>query len=118
MKYASDQLTGLIHAARRRRQLLILLRGVAMFLFSCAAIILLTGWAANRYRYNDAALLSLRMAAVTALLAAVYLALVRPLWKRVSDAWDGSLADFLDEVRDRRLNLRIRMLGGSPGTAS
>ena len=54
MKYASDQLTGLIHAARRRRQLLILLRGVAIFLFLCAAIIFLTGWAANRYRYNDA----------------------------------------------------------------
>ena len=34
-------------------------------------------------------------------------------WRRVSDAWEGSLADFLDEVRDRRQNLRIRMLGGS-----
>ncbi|MGH2969884.1 MAG: DUF6909 family protein [Solirubrobacteraceae bacterium] len=34
-------------------------------------------------------------------------------WNRVSDAWNGTLSDFLDEVRDRRLNLRIRMLGGS-----
>src|SRR2546430_1348711 len=34
-------------------------------------------------------------------------------WSRIRDAWDGSLANFLDEVRDRRLNLRIRMLGGS-----
>ena len=34
-------------------------------------------------------------------------------WNRVRDAWDGSLSDFLDEVHDRRLNLRIRMLGGS-----
>jgi hypothetical protein len=34
-------------------------------------------------------------------------------WIRVRDAWDGTLSDFLDEVHDRRLNLRIRMLGGS-----
>jgi hypothetical protein len=34
-------------------------------------------------------------------------------WRRVSDAWDGSLGAFLDEVRVRRQNLRIRMLGGS-----
>jgi hypothetical protein len=34
-------------------------------------------------------------------------------WIRIREAWDGSLADFLDEVRDRRLDLRIRMLGGS-----
>src|SRR5215207_2799045 len=34
-------------------------------------------------------------------------------WTRIRDAWDGSLSDFLDEVADRRLNLRIRMLGGS-----
>ncbi|HVF27647.1 MAG TPA: DUF4175 family protein, partial [Pyrinomonadaceae bacterium] len=104
MKYASDQLTGLIHAARRRRQLLIALRGVAIFLFACAAIILLTGWAANRYRYNDAALLSLRVGAVVALLAAVYLALVRPLWKRVSDAQLGML------IEERRPDLSHRLV--------
>src|ERR687897_3527360 len=34
-------------------------------------------------------------------------------WSRVRDAWDGSLSDFLDEVSDRRQNLRIRMLSGS-----
>src|SRR5436190_5117192 len=34
-------------------------------------------------------------------------------WIRIKDAWDGSLSDFLDEVSSRRLNLRIRMLGGS-----
>jgi hypothetical protein len=34
-------------------------------------------------------------------------------WRRVRDAWDGSLSDFLDEVSSRRLNLRIRMLSGS-----
>jgi hypothetical protein len=34
-------------------------------------------------------------------------------WVRIRESWDGSLASFLDEVHDRRLNLRIRMLGGS-----
>jgi hypothetical protein len=34
-------------------------------------------------------------------------------WQRIRESWDGSLANFLDEVHTRRLNLRIRMLGGS-----
>jgi len=33
-------------------------------------------------------------------------------WTRIREAW-GDLTSFLDEVRNRRLNLRIRMLGGS-----
>ncbi len=33
-------------------------------------------------------------------------------WIRIREAW-GDLNSFLDEIRDRRLNLRIRMLGGS-----
>ena len=33
-------------------------------------------------------------------------------WIRVREAW-GDLSTFLDEVRGRKLNLRIRMLGGS-----
>jgi len=34
-------------------------------------------------------------------------------WDRVGQAWPGGLAEFLGAVRRRRLNLRIRMLGGS-----
>jgi hypothetical protein len=33
-------------------------------------------------------------------------------WIRIREAW-GDLSSFLDAVRDRKLNLRIRMLGGS-----
>jgi hypothetical protein len=51
-----------------------------------AAILLLTGWAAHRYRYNDTALLALRLGALITFLATAYLAIVRPLWKRISDA--------------------------------
>src|SRR3954454_22901143 len=34
-------------------------------------------------------------------------------WTRVDGAWPGGLTAFVDEVRARKLNLRIRMLGGS-----
>jgi uncharacterized protein DUF6909 len=34
-------------------------------------------------------------------------------WARLGGAWPEGLSGFLDEVRDKRLNLRIRMLGGS-----
>jgi hypothetical protein len=33
-------------------------------------------------------------------------------WIRIREAW-GDLSSFLDEIHERRLNLRIRMLGGS-----
>lgn len=34
-------------------------------------------------------------------------------WLRMCDAWDGDLRSFLEAVAARRLDLRIRMLGGS-----
>jgi hypothetical protein len=34
-------------------------------------------------------------------------------WLRMSEGWPDGLAGFVAEVRERRLNLRIRMLGGS-----
>src|SRR4051795_12958059 len=34
-------------------------------------------------------------------------------WERVREGWPDGLAGFVGEVRERRLNLRIRMLGGS-----
>src|SRR4051794_31744163 len=34
-------------------------------------------------------------------------------WKRVRESWPDGLGGFVSEVRARRLNLRIRMLGGS-----
>jgi hypothetical protein len=34
-------------------------------------------------------------------------------WERMREGWPDGLAGFLSEVRERRLNLRIRMLGGS-----
>jgi hypothetical protein len=47
---------------------------------------LLVGWAAHRYRHSEAALLALRLGAFVVLIATVFLSLVRPLVKRISDA--------------------------------
>jgi hypothetical protein len=34
-------------------------------------------------------------------------------WSRMRDSWPDGLGGFVKEVRDRKLNLRLRMLGGS-----
>ena len=81
-----NNLRNLLKSLRARRKLLLTLRGVAILLSAGASILLLTGWAAHRYRHNESALLGLRVAAVLILLTTAYLALVRPLWKRISDA--------------------------------
>jgi hypothetical protein len=80
-----NNLRDLLQRLRTRRHLLLTLRGVAILLSAGAAILLLTGWAAHRYRYNETALLALRLGALITFLATVYLALVRPLWQRISD---------------------------------
>ena len=76
----------LLRKARSRRQLLLSLRGVAISVGVLAAVLLLTGWGAHRFRYNGAALLVLRAGALLMFLATIYFALLRPLLKRISDA--------------------------------
>jgi hypothetical protein len=34
-------------------------------------------------------------------------------WERIAEAWNADLSAFLDEIRERELDLRIRMLGSS-----
>src|SRR6185503_1511853 len=80
-----NNLHNLLTRLRARRRLLIVLRGVAIILTAGAAILLLTGWAAHRYRHNENALPMLRLGALITFLATAYLALVRPLWKRIAD---------------------------------
>src|SRR5215471_1232011 len=80
-----NNLRNLLRRLRARRQLLLILRGVAIVLSAGAAVLLLTGWAAHRYRHNDNALLWLRLSALVTFLATVYFALIRPLWKRIAD---------------------------------
>jgi hypothetical protein len=82
----NNNLHNLLRRARTRRHLLLTLRGVAICLGAGAAILLLTGWAAHRYSHNETVLLWLRLGALVAFLSTAYLALARPLWKRISDA--------------------------------
>src|SRR6185369_14049209 len=79
-------LRDLLGKARARRRLLLSLRGVAISVGVVAVVLLLTGWAAHRYRYNGSALLVLRAGALLMVLTTVYFALLRPLFKRISDA--------------------------------
>src|SRR5436189_1505229 len=109
-----NNLGNLLRRLRTRRQLLLLLRGVAIVLGAGAAVLLLSGWAAHRYRHNDNALLALRLGALVTLLATVLLALVRPLWKRITDQ---RLARFIEEhnpVAEDRLVTAIECSSASP----
>src|SRR5436190_1071447 len=81
-----NNLRNLLRRLRARRRLLLGLRGLAIVLSAGAAILLLTGWAAHRYRHNDNAILLLRAGALITFFTAIYLALVRPFWKRIADA--------------------------------
>jgi hypothetical protein len=66
--------------------MLLALRGIAVCLGVGALSLLLLGWAAHRYRHSEAALLMLRLGALIVFSTTVYLSLVRPLAKRISDA--------------------------------
>src|SRR6266542_971927 len=98
----NDHLIVVIGAVRKRRNLLIVLRGLAITIAATAALLVITGLAAYRFRFSAAALASLRIFAVLSVTAAVYFALVRPLRRRASDA---QLARLVEEnhpgVEDR-----------------
>ena len=73
---------------------MIALRGAAVCLAVLACVLLVTGWAAYRYKGSEGALLALRVGALVAFVAAAYASLVRPLARRVGDA---RLARFIEE---------------------
>src|SRR4029079_15592483 len=86
MSPETNLLQDLLRRARSRRQLLLSLRVVPIRVGVVAALVLLTGWAAHRYRYNGGALITLRIGALLMVLATIYFALLRPLMRRISDA--------------------------------
>ena len=86
MNHQGNQLSGVISAVRKRRNLLTVLRGLAITIVATAAMLVIAAFAAYRLRFSVAALWSLRIFAVLSVTAAVYFALVRPLRRRVSDA--------------------------------
>ena len=86
MKYEGERLSNLLRDARRRRRLMLVLRGAAVCLGAAAAILLMTGWAAHRFSYSEGALVVLRLGALGAFAVTLYLALARPLVRRIDDA--------------------------------
>ena len=68
MQSEGNNLQRLLRQARTRRQLLLALRGVAICVGVIAAVLLVTGWAAHRYRHSGSALLTLRLGALVTLL--------------------------------------------------
>src|SRR5687768_5832644 len=113
MNPETNLLQDLLRRARSRRQLLLSLRGVAISLGVVAALLLLTGWAAHRYRYNGTALLTLRIGAMLMVLATVYFALLRPLFKRISDARLARLIEEHSPGTEDRLVTAIEYSSGN-----
>jgi hypothetical protein len=98
-----NNLRNLLRRLRARRQLLLILRGAAIVLSAGAAILLLTGWAAHRYRHNDFALLWLRLGAGITFLATAFLAIVLPLWRRITDLRLARLIEERNPIAEDRL---------------
>ena len=109
MNHRSDQLLGVIGAVRKRRNLLIVLRG-AITVAATAAMLVITGLAAYRFRFSAAALVSSRFAALS-VIAAVYFALVRPLRRarRRSPAWPKRNIQALKTVSSARSSFQAKM---------
>jgi hypothetical protein len=103
MQSAGNKLQVLLRRARTRRQLLLALRGVAICFCVTAAMLLVTGWAAHRYRHSGGALLTLRLGTLVILATTAYFALVRPLIKRISDARLARLIEERTPGTDDRL---------------
>jgi hypothetical protein len=113
MNPETNLLHDLLRRARSRRQLLLTLRGVAISVGVVAGLLLLTGWAAHRYRYNGAALMTLRIGALLMVLATIYFALIRPLFKRISDAKLARLIEEHSPGADDRLVTAVEYSNGN-----
>src|SRR6185295_11745015 len=105
MSPETNLLQDLLRRARSRRQLLLSLRGVAITVGVVAALLLVTGWAAHRYRYNMGALLMV--------LATIYFSLVRPLFKRISDARLARLIEEHSPGTEDRLVTAVEYANGN-----
>src|ERR1044072_1129999 len=118
MNPETNVLQDLLKRARTRRQLLLSLRGVAISLGVVAVLLLLTGWVAHRYRYNGGALLTLRIGALLMVLATLYFALLRPLFKRISDARLARLIEEHSPGTEDRLVTAVEYSNGNESRIS
>ena len=111
-------LQDLLRKARSRRQLLLSLRGVAITVGTIAVVLLLTGWAAHRYRYNTNALIVLRIGALLTCLATLYFALLRPLLKRITDTRLARLIEEKSPGTEDRLVTAVEFSNGNSANIS
>jgi hypothetical protein len=118
MNPETNLLDDLLRKARSRRQLLLSLRGVAITVGVVAVVLLLTGWAAHRYRYNTSALLVLRIGALLTVLATFYFALLRPLLKRITDARLARLIEEKSPGTEDRLVTAVEFSNEEPSHVS
>jgi hypothetical protein len=103
MANQNDQLFNLIRSVQRRLKTLATLRGLALCLAASAALLMLTGLAAWRWRHSGGALISLRLLALFGVLAAIWFFVVRPLRKRISDAQVARLVEERHRGMEERL---------------
>ncbi|HZS07187.1 MAG TPA: DUF4175 family protein [Blastocatellia bacterium] len=118
MNYRDNQLFSIIQTVRRRRQSLAALRGLTLSLAASAVLLILTGLAAFRFRHSSGALVSLRLAALFGVIAAVYLFIARPLRKRVSDAQVARLIEERHRGLEDRLVSAVEVADESARAAS
>ncbi len=109
-------LKDLLRRARRRRQLMLCFRGVAICLCVVAGVLLLTGWAAHRYRTNNVAIMVLRIGALLTCLATIYFAFLRPLLRRITDARLARLIEERTPGSEDRLVAAVEYSDETPRT--
>ncbi|MFN7624103.1 MAG: hypothetical protein ACK5RS_13260 [Acidobacteriota bacterium] len=80
-----EQLVAIISQVRRRRHLLVWMKGIALTAAITAGAILLLGLVTYRFRYSDGLVIGLRLLSIGAVAAAVFVSLWRPLRRRVED---------------------------------
>ena len=107
MTESNNQLFSIINSVRRRRSLVTIFKGVAITIAAAAVLLLALSYAAHKFRYSNASLISLRIAAIAGLVAAVYFFLLRPLRKKVTDNQVARLIEEKHSGLADRLNTAV-----------
>src|ERR1041384_6778303 len=114
MTNQDNQLFGIIRAVRQRRWAVTVLRGLAICVAAFAALLILTGLGAHRYRNNAGMLISLRLVALFGVIAVIYSFIMRPLRKRVNDAQVAQLIEEKQRGLDDRLVTAVAFSAKEP----
>src|SRR5262245_36544767 len=115
MENQSNRFFNIIQSVKDRRRTLIILRGAAMTISLAAALLLLAGYAAYRYRVSTWPLFTLRIAVFAALIGVVYFFLVRPLTRRINDTQLARLVEEKHTGLDDRLVSAVEFTADSQG---